>query len=89
MSRMSAKVILVKRPGMAHDCADPARREAALRFSELIGSDTNCHQLARIDKLGPNRWLIFTVPCVEGSENGYHDAVVTCRADDGLGPMAA
>jgi GTPase len=76
-------VIFCGRSVIAHDSADRARREAALRFSELIGTDTNCHQLARIDKLGPNRWLIFTVPCVEGSQNGYD--VLTCRADDGLG----
>jgi hypothetical protein len=36
--------------------------------------DFYCHTLARIDKLGPNRRLIFTVPRAEGE--GYHDIVV-------------
>jgi hypothetical protein len=29
-------------------------------------TDVYCHKLARIDHLGPNRRLIFTVPSVEG-----------------------
>jgi hypothetical protein len=33
-----------------------------------------CHGIARIDKLGPNRRIVFTVPRVDG--DGYQDVVV-------------
>ena len=33
-----------------------------------------CHQLARVDKLGPNRRLVFTVPSTDGMD--YHSVVV-------------
>jgi hypothetical protein len=32
------------------------------------------HQLARVDKLGPNRRLVFTVPSPDGLD--YHSVVV-------------
>jgi hypothetical protein len=37
-------------------------------------TDVYCHKLARIDHLGPNRRLIFTVPSVEGGQ--YQQVVV-------------
>ncbi|MCK1517261.1 hypothetical protein IVB22_33115 [Bradyrhizobium sp. 190] len=37
-------------------------------------TDVYCHKLARIDQLGPNRRLIFTVPSVEGGQ--YEQIVV-------------
>jgi hypothetical protein len=33
-----------------------------------------CHRIARIDALGPNRRIIFTVPSVDG--DGYENVVV-------------
>lgn len=36
--------------------------------------DMYCHGIARIDTLGPNRRLVFTVPSTESS--GYHNVVV-------------
>jgi hypothetical protein len=36
--------------------------------------DTYCHSIARIDTLGPNRRLIFTVPSVDST--GYQNVVV-------------
>jgi len=36
--------------------------------------DMYCHRLARIDHLGPNRRLIFTMPSVEGDR--YQHVVV-------------
>jgi hypothetical protein len=38
------------------------------------GSDIYCHRLARIDHLGPNRRLVFTIPSIEGSR--YQTVVV-------------
>jgi hypothetical protein len=37
-------------------------------------TDVYCHKLARIDHLGPNRRLIFTVPDVQGGQ--YEQIVV-------------
>jgi hypothetical protein len=37
-------------------------------------ADVYCHRLARIDVLGPNRRLIFTVPDVQGGQ--YQQVVV-------------
>jgi hypothetical protein len=36
--------------------------------------DTYCHGIARIDTLGPNRRVIFTVPSVDS--DGYQNVVV-------------
>jgi hypothetical protein len=36
--------------------------------------DLYCHGIARIDTLGPNRRIIFTVPSVDGA--GYQNVVV-------------
>ena len=33
-----------------------------------------CHHLARIDKLGPNRQLIFTLPSIQ--DPGYHEVQI-------------
>jgi hypothetical protein len=38
------------------------------------GVETYCHSLARIDSLGPNRRLVFTVPSVDSP--GYQNVVV-------------
>jgi hypothetical protein len=47
--------------------------------------DMYCHGIARIDKLGPNHRIVFTVPRVDG--DGYQDVVVNpaSRADDEAG----
>lgn len=37
-------------------------------------SDVYCHGLARIDTLGPNRRLVFTMPSVDST--GYQQVVV-------------
>ncbi|MCK1693843.1 hypothetical protein [Bradyrhizobium sp. 144] len=37
-------------------------------------SDVYCHGLARIDALGPNRRLVFTMPSVDST--GYQQVVV-------------
>jgi hypothetical protein len=36
--------------------------------------DLYCHGIARIDTLGPNRRLVFTIPSVDSS--GYQNVVV-------------
>jgi hypothetical protein len=36
--------------------------------------DMYCHGIARIDTLGPNRRLVFTIPSVDSP--GYQDVVV-------------
>jgi hypothetical protein len=36
--------------------------------------DMYCHGIARIDTLGPNRRLVFTIPSIDSS--GYHNVVV-------------
>jgi hypothetical protein len=36
--------------------------------------DMYCHGIARIDTLGPNRRLVFTIPSVDAP--GYQDVVV-------------
>jgi len=36
--------------------------------------DVYCHGIARIDTLGPNRRLVFTIPSIDSS--GYQNVVV-------------
>jgi hypothetical protein len=38
------------------------------------GSDVYCHGIARVDQLGPNRRLVFTVPSLDGGK--YQDVVI-------------
>jgi hypothetical protein len=44
--------------------------------------DLYCHGIARIDNLGPNRRLVFTIPSLDGSR--YQNVVVKLILPAGL-----